>query len=171
MRRSFSLGLSALILAACGGGGSATFTAPNATGSMKGAGAKPALNLQVTGTSGTYLRQPSCMTELVVENLSDQPLMLFSADFTPTHAETGRPLEVVLSMRAGVPRLSPTEPLPAGERGQPWKMNVAGATCEQVQYTLGPITCSLLGIPCLAATAEQIGLAGISPIRVASTRR
>ena len=170
MRCSLLFALSALLLAGCGGEPANASPAAGSNGAHR-ADAEPALHLRITGTSGTYKRQPSCMTELVVENLSDKPLMLFSADFSPTEAVTGKPLEVVLSMRAGVPYLSPTQPLAPGERGEPWRMNVAGATCEQVHYTLGPINCSLLGMPCLAATAEQEGLAGITPVRVAPPPR
>jgi hypothetical protein len=171
MRRPLFLGLMALSLTACSGGEAATSTTNSEANGAHRADAQPALHLRVTGTSGTYMRQPSCMTELVVENLSDKPLMLFNADFSPTDAVTGKPLEVVLSMRAGVPYLSPTQPLAPGERGEPWRMNVAGVTCDQVHYTLGPINCSLLGRPCLAATAEQQGLAGITPVRVAPPPR
>jgi hypothetical protein len=173
----------ALALAACGGSESSAGDAPAPADAAQPAAttANPMLHLSVTGETGTFMRGsimdgtgvrvPACMTALVVENRSDKPLMLFSADFTPTHAQTGEALEVVLSLRAGVPHLSPDKPLAPGERGQPWKMNVVGASCEQVQYTLGPINCSVLSGVCAGVSAEQTGLAGISPVSVAAARR
>lgn len=167
------LALAVFGLAACGDRSGTAASGPAASAAATHADAAdsdPALRLYVSGTSGTHLNEPSCMTELVVENLSDQPLLVFSAEFTPTHAATGEPLKVVGSLRAGVPRLSSAQPLAAGERGQPWKMNVTGAGCEQVRYTLGPISCGLQSGPCRGVSAEQRGLAGITPVSVAAPR-
>lgn len=181
MRNVATLMVGSALLVGCGGDSMA-----DPSGSAAGqaapadAASPPQLHLIVSGETGTVsrgnimdgssVRVPSCMTSLIVENLSDGPLLIFNADFTPTHAETGEALEVVLSLRAGVPRLSPTEPLAPGARGQPWQMNVVGAACDQVQYTLGPINCSLLSGSCTTASGEQTGLAGISPLRVAAGR-
>lgn len=174
----------ALTITACGGGttadsGAATGSAAPAQTAEAATTGAPQLHLFVSGETGTAsrgnimdgtaVRVPSCMVDTIVENRGDAPLTLFSAHFKPTHAETREPLETTLS-RVVVPHLSAEKPLAPGGRSQPSKINVIGASCDQVQFTVEPISCFFLGDPCRAVSGQQAGLAGLSPLRVAPGR-
>lgn len=169
-------------VAACSGGtaaetATAPASAPPSSAASDSAGSSQ-LHLIVSGEDGVrsrivdgkVVRDPSCMVDTIVENRGDQPLWTFTADFKPTHAQTGEPLEVVLSMKLVVPHMSSTNPLAPGARGPASKINVVGASCEQVQYTLGPVECFVPNGVCGGVSAEQTGLAGVSPIRIAASR-
>ena len=162
----------ACALAACGGGDApADATAENAStpaaesNPPASAGMAPTgtatLRLIASGESGTFAGAPSCMTSLLVENLSDKPLVVFSAPFTPTDSETGNALERVGVQDVGARDL----PLaPGATTSQPWKINVTGATCERVMYAMGEAMCALEGAPCGPIAVEQTGLAGMMPV-------
>jgi hypothetical protein len=169
----------ALALSACGGGSESGTGKAAAPAGVASSG--PAqLRLFATGETGvrsrmadgSVVRDPSCMTELVVENISDKPLWDFRGEFKPTHAQTGEALEVVLQLGVGVPHLNSQKPLAPSQRGQAWKINVVGAPCELVQYIMGPITCTFSDLSsCTSASVEQTGLSGISPVSFAAARR
>jgi hypothetical protein len=159
-------------LASCGGGDAPADIAPEnastpaaesnapASAGMSPTGT-PTLRLIASGESGTFAGAPSCMTSLLVENLSDKPLVVFSAPFLPTDSESGAELERVGVQDVGARDL----PLaPGATTSQPWKINVTGATCERVMYAMGDAMCALDGAPCGPIAVEQTGLAGMMPV-------
>lgn len=164
--------LAATTLAACGGaepGDSSPSTTASETNAPASAGMAPtgtaSIRLIASGESGTFAGAPSCMTSLLVENLSDKPLVVFSAPFRPTDSESGNELQRVGVQDVGARDL----PLaPGATTAQPWNINVTGATCDRVMYATGDALCALDGAPCGPIALEQTGLAGMMPVTQAA---
>ena len=122
------------------------------------------LRLKATVKDEPFNSAPACMVTFTIENLHDKQLVVFSADFIPTQASTGKVLTTATAfagLRAGVANV----PLAPGATGNPWKQNVLGAGCDDVAVRFeGRFLCTFQGQACTGANIamQSEGLASMT---------
>jgi hypothetical protein len=163
-----------VLFAACGAQADAERTAPADDGAAPAAAAAEAsdpgpalLRMNAVAKSEPYLGQPACMVSFTVANLHDRPLALFSAPYTAKQVSTGKALTTATEF-AGISVGVANTPLAPGEVSKPWKQNVLGADCADIDVQFeGKLLCTFPGRPCTEGEIEtkQEGLAAVRGLR------
>lgn len=122
------------------------------------------LRLKATVKDEPFKGAPACMVTFTIENLHDKPLAVFSAEFKPTQKSNGKALTTATEF-AGLKAEVANLPLAPGATGNPWKQNVLGTSCDDIEVRFeGEFMCAFQGQPCKPAEveAQQQGLHSVS---------
>lgn len=156
--RMMALGL-VCALAACSGAESSSPDAASSSVAPSGDRGAPVL-IAATSATGEFKKEPACMIAFRTTNRGELPITMLTGAVKPVHVRDGRRLHTVTLPTIAIPNLQ-NGALEPGATGEPWRLNVQGARCDEVRVSLENIRCVATTERCGDVNVTQQGLAGI----------